>query len=63
MNFNGAFNCSGDNEVFRCTLSCPIGIQFTSEVASVYTCTYEKGYYSPAVIPQCNYSKKSSFII
>lgn len=56
MNFNGAYSCSGDSEIFRCKLTCPDGIAFLSEPASEYVCQYEQGYFMPTTIPQCNFS-------
>lgn len=54
MKFNGAYRCSGDNESFRCKLSCPNGIAFLSEPADEYVCQYEHGYFTPPIVPQCN---------
>lgn len=57
LNFNGAYNCSGDNEAFRCSISCPEGVEFTSLPANEYVCEYENGYFTPTLIPNCNFSE------
>lgn len=57
MNFNGAYNCSGDNEALQCTLSCPSGVEVVGQFASVYTCSYENGFFEPTQIPECKYSE------
>lgn len=56
MNFNGAYSCSGDSETFRCKLSCPDGISFLSEPAAEYICHYEHGFFTPSIVPQCNFT-------
>lgn len=56
MQFNGAYNCSGDNNRIRCILSCPHGVDFDFKPAAQYTCTYESGYFEPASIPKCQFS-------
>lgn len=55
LKFNGAYSCSGDNEVFKCKLSCPDGIDFDSKPAAEYVCEYEKGYFTPSPIPLCKF--------
>lgn len=57
INFNGAYNCSGDNNALRCRLSCPQGVEFSSLPAAEYVCEYEKGFFEPSNVPQCNYGK------
>lgn len=59
--FNGAFNCSGDNEHMRCALSCPNSIEFDGVPAPQYTCAYEQGVFLPALIPQCKYRRINFF--
>lgn len=63
MKFNGAYNCSGDNDVFKCKLSCPQGIEFDSTPAAEYVCLYEKGYFTPSPIPMCKYGNNIVLII
>ncbi|XP_071447163.1 hemocytin-like [Hetaerina americana] len=53
--FNGAYNCTASGISFSCSLSCPVGIEFEFPPASIYTCSYETGEFSPAPIPQCKY--------
>lgn len=59
MNFNGAYNCSGDNEVLQCTLSCPSGVEIDGQLAPVYKCNYANGFFEPTPIPVCKYSEFS----
>lgn len=58
IEFNGAYNCSGNNDVLRCSLSCPEGVEFSSQPMSEYVCKYEEGKFLPLPIPQCKYSKR-----
>lgn len=57
MNFNGAYNCSGDSEALQCTLRCPNGVEVVGQFASVYTCNYENGLFEPTSIPECKYGE------
>lgn len=61
MQFNGAYNCSGDNNHIACALSCPQGVEFEFPPQSKYICLYEKGYFEPTTIPKCLFSKDSRF--
>lgn len=56
LNFNGAFNCSGDNEALRCVCTCPHGVKFDGPVAPFYTCQYSKGHFDFQP-PTCNFCK------
>lgn len=60
MNFNGAYNCSGDNDALQCKLSCPSGVEVSGQFASVYRCNYENGYFEPTTIPECKYCELST---
>lgn len=62
MNFNGAYQCSGDSLSLLCKLSCPVGIAFLSQPANEYICQYDQGYFMPALIPQCNFTKEMEII-
>lgn len=54
LNFNGAFNCSGDNEALRCVCICPHGVKPDGPLAPLYTCEYSKGYFD-FTPPKCNF--------
>lgn len=56
MNFNGAYQCSGDSLSLRCKLTCPAGIVFLSQPAAEYICQYDQGYFVPTLITQCNFT-------
>lgn len=58
LDFNGAYNCSGDNNHIACVLSCPQGVEFEYPPHSKYICMYEKGYFEPSTIPKCKFSKE-----
>lgn len=51
--FNGGYNCSGNGEMYSCSLNCPEGISFEFQPAPVYTCRYSTGQFLPSPIPQC----------
>ncbi|XP_039283049.1 LOW QUALITY PROTEIN: hemocytin [Nilaparvata lugens] len=55
LNFNGNYNCSGNGDYFSCSLTCPLGMSFSSNVAigQVYTCDYATGTFMPSLVPQC----------
>lgn len=57
MQFNGAYNCTGDNTKLRCSISCPAGVGFEFQPAREYVCTYATGKYMPETVPQCQFSK------
>lgn len=57
MNFNGSYNCSGDNEFLRCKLRCPENVNFLTQPADEYVCEFANGVFTPAIVPQCNYSE------
>lgn len=57
LQFNGAYNCSGDNDHIGCVLSCPNGVEFDFPPHSKYICTYERGYFEPTPTPRCQFSK------
>lgn len=57
IGFNGAYNCSGNNDLLRCSLACPAGIEFSSQPAPEYVCKYEEGEFRPTPVPQCKYSE------
>lgn len=61
IGFNGAYNCSGNSDLLRCSLSCPQGVEFSSPPASEYVCKYEMGEFGPLPIPQCKYSECIGF--
>lgn len=53
MGFNGGYRCEVVENGYACTLNCPPGVDFTAPPASQYLCAYEKGYFEPQPIPQC----------
>lgn len=62
MNFNGAYQCSGDSFSLRCKLTCPAGIAFLSQSATEYICQYDQGYFVPTLTPQCNFTAEIEII-
>lgn len=61
LQFNGAYNCTGDNDQIKCVLSCPQSVSFEYPPAAQYICRYEKGQYEPSITPKCNYCKSVCF--
>ncbi|KAG4071830.1 hypothetical protein HA402_005991 [Bradysia odoriphaga] len=55
LQFNGAYNCSGDNNHIACVLSCPQGVEFEYPPQSKYICMYEKGHFEPSTVPKCKF--------
>ncbi|CAH0555066.1 unnamed protein product [Brassicogethes aeneus] len=55
IEFNGAYNCTGTSDVFKCSLSCPTDIKFSFSPAEFYVCHYSIGKFEPSSIPQCVY--------
>ncbi|KAK7602195.1 hypothetical protein V9T40_009636 [Parthenolecanium corni] len=55
LNFNGGYNCTGDEEVSACHLSCPPNSSPSRPLEPVYICSYSEGIYQPNNIPQCEY--------
>ncbi|XP_065200216.1 hemocytin isoform X2 [Planococcus citri] len=53
LNFNGNYNCSGDELQFSCELSCPLGMVPEVKFNSKYTCLYSEGKFTPTDVPQC----------
>ena len=54
LNFNGGYNCSGNQETLSCSLFCPDGIQFSKQPEPYYTCSYSNGRFeSKFAMPQC----------
>jgi von Willebrand factor len=53
LQFNGGYNCSGDQVGLICSLSCPEGMTFETRPSSVYSCLYEEARFQPSPIPQC----------
>lgn len=53
LNFNGAYNCSGTGDVFKCNIFCPKGITLEYAAAAVYSCNYADGEFLPRAVPQC----------
>jgi len=51
--FNGGFRCTGSVAETTCTIYCPEGTDYEFSPASVYTCKYETGRFSPSTIPKC----------
>jgi len=51
--FNGGFRCTGSAAETSCTIYCPEGTDYEFSPASVYTCKYETGRFSPSPIPKC----------
>ncbi|XP_034943572.1 hemocytin, partial [Chelonus insularis] len=62
LGFNGGYECNGDENIFSCTLNCPIGVNFTSPPASKYICSYETGIFEPQPIPQCQVTEDFQII-
>lgn len=56
LQFNGGYNCSGDQASLSCVLKCAEGMEFSSLPAPVYTCLYQNGFFLPTPIPQCVFS-------
>lgn len=59
LNFNGAYNCSGNGDLMNCKVSCAKGISFEYPPADVYTCNYADGEFLPRGTPQCVFGKCS----
>lgn len=57
LQFNGGYNCSGDQVGLICSLSCPEGMTFETRPSSVYSCLYEEARFQPSPIPQCIFRK------
>ena len=53
LNFNGAYNCSGDGVKSWCVLSCPPGVDFSSPPQPHYVCHYQHGVFQPQPVPTC----------
>lgn len=54
LNFNGGYNCSGNQETLSCSLFCPDGVQFSKQPEPYYTCSYSNGRFeSKFAMPQC----------
>ena len=56
LNFNGGYNCTGDQYKYSCRLFCPPGIEFSAVPEPVYVCQYEIGNFDPPVVPRCEIS-------
>ena len=56
LNFNGGYNCSGDQYKYSCHLFCPPGIEFSAVPEPAYVCQYEIGKFDPPVVPTCEIS-------
>lgn len=57
LNFNGNYNCSESGGMYSCSLSCPVGMDFQTTPAAVYTCLFSEGRFNPPTVPQCVFSE------
>ncbi|KAF5285691.1 hypothetical protein FQR65_LT13076 [Abscondita terminalis] len=62
LNFNGGYNCSGNGDIFQCSLMCPEGIEFEFPPANAYVCSYAEGKFLPEPIPQCVFEDNMNVI-
>ncbi|CAH1404838.1 unnamed protein product [Nezara viridula] len=63
LGFNGSYKCSGDDLQLKCYLSCPVGMKFSNPPASVYSCLYETGIFSPSTVPSCVFGNDQEEIL
>lgn len=57
LQFNGAYNCSANNDEIQCALSCPHGVTFEFPPANFYVCGYALGVFQPSPVPKCQFRK------